>query len=95
MNLVLMWTFNKHLFSCFLALLCLYSRLLRIVSLVAPSYPFGFKISAEKQWSKLRLNTFIRTENLLNHNYRDYLNRQRYFADDLGFNLIVGTSIVF
>jgi iron complex outermembrane receptor protein len=55
----------------------------------------GLKVSAEKQMSKLRLNMFVRGENLLNATYRDYLNRQRYFADDLGFNLIVGVNISF
>jgi iron complex outermembrane recepter protein len=58
-------------------------------------YLVGLKVSAEKQLRKLRLNMFIRAENLLNETYRDYLNRQRYFADDLGFNLIVGLNISF
>lgn len=34
---------------------------------------------------KLALNI----ENILNEKYRDYLNRQRYFADDLGINVIL------
>jgi len=55
----------------------------------------GLKASAEKQLSKMRLKLFIRTENTLNQTYRDYLNRQRYFADDLGFNLILGMNVVF
>ncbi|HJN05093.1 MAG TPA: TonB-dependent receptor [Bacteroidales bacterium] len=58
-------------------------------------YLIGLKASAEKQLSKLRLNMYVRVENLLNETYRDYLNRQRYFADDLGFNLIVGINISF
>jgi len=58
-------------------------------------YLVGLKVSAEKQLNKLRLNMFVRAENLLNETYRDYLNRQRYFADDLGFNLIVGVNISF
>ena len=55
----------------------------------------GAKISIERQWSKLGLKLFIRGENLLNNRYRDYLNRQRYFADDLGFNVIVGINMSF
>jgi len=58
-------------------------------------YLVGLKVSAEKQLRKLRLNMFVRAENLLNETYRDYLNRQRYFADDLGFNLILGINISF
>lgn len=61
-----------------------------------PSYHLlGLKVSAEKQLRKLRLNMFLRAENVLNTTYRDYLNRQRYFADDLGFNLTVGMNISF
>lgn len=33
------------------------------------------------------LNIGFRATNLLNTNYRDYLNRQRYFVDDLGRNI--------
>ena len=33
------------------------------------------------------LTTTVIAENLLNTNYRDYLNRQRFFADDLGRNI--------
>jgi iron complex outermembrane receptor protein len=58
-------------------------------------YLAGLKMSAEKQLRKLRLKMFVRAENLLNETYRDYLNRQRYFADDLGFNIIVGVNISF
>ncbi len=35
--------------------------------------------------TKLRLS--VAGENLLNSRYRDYMNRQRYFADDLGWNV--------
>ncbi|TMM57476.1 TonB-dependent receptor [Maribacter algarum] len=34
-----------------------------------------------------KLTTSVSAENLLNTNYRNYLNRQRYFADDLGRNI--------
>tara|TARA_B100000809_G_C15045336_1_gene497024 strand:+ start:890 stop:1048 length:159 start_codon:yes stop_codon:yes gene_type:complete len=52
-------------------------------------------VSAENKLPKLILSLFVRAENLLNETYREYLNRQRYFADDLGFNLIVGVNISF
>ncbi len=38
---------------------------------------------------KTRLTTSLTINNILNTNYRDYLNRQRFFADDLGRNFIV------
>ena len=73
-------------------------NLLSSQDFVAPPdsyYLVGLKVSAEKQLRKLILNMFVRAENLLNETYRDYLNRQRYFADDLGFNLIAGINISF
>jgi len=39
--------------------------------------------------NKTKLTTSLSINNLLNTNYRDYLNRQRYFADDLGRNFIL------
>ena len=55
----------------------------------------GIKISGERQLDRNRLNMFLRIDNLFNVSYRDYLNRQRYFADDLGINVIVGLSLNF
>jgi len=55
----------------------------------------GLKISAERQLRRLRLKMMLKAENLLNETYRDYLNRQRYFADGLGFNLIAGLNVSF
>lgn len=55
----------------------------------------GAKVSAERQVGKFRFNFFVRAENILNTVYRDYLNRQRYFADDLGLNIIVGINAKF
>jgi iron complex outermembrane receptor protein len=73
-------------------------NLLSSQDFVAPPdsyYLLGIKVAAEKQLTKLRLTMFVRAENLLNETYRDYLNRQRYFTDDLGFNLILGINISF
>ncbi|MDA0973463.1 MAG: TonB-dependent receptor [Bacteroidetes bacterium] len=55
----------------------------------------GLKVSASKQLTKFRLDLYARGENLLNVAYRDYLNRLRYFADDLGVNVTLGVNIVF
>lgn len=63
------------------------------IDFVAPPVAYflmGFKVSAEKQLSKVRLTLYVRVDNLLNTTYRDYLNRQRYFADELGRNVSLG-----
>ena len=39
--------------------------------------------------AKTRMGLGLQVNNLLNTNYRDYLNRLRYFADDLGRNFIL------
>ena len=55
----------------------------------------GAKVSLERQAGKFRFNFYARAENILNMGYRDYLNRQRYFADDLGVNIIAGINVKF
>lgn len=55
----------------------------------------GLKITAERQLKKTRLNLYLKVDNLLNQAYRDYLNRQRYFADDQGINLTIGINLAF
>jgi len=44
---------------------------------------FGFKIGEE------RFNLYMNIDNLLNTTYRDYLNRFRYYADDVGRSLTI------
>ena len=51
---------------------------------------FGLKYSAERQLNKVRVKVFLKLENVLNAKYREYLNRQRYFADELGRNFVFG-----
>lgn len=46
-----------------------------------------------KKASLLRLS--LRVDNVLNARYRDYLNRQRYFADELGVNVNMRVGYVF
>ena len=53
------------------------------------------KLACDVQLRKNRLRLFVRGTNLLNEAYRDYLNRQRYFADDMGINIIGGLNISF
>ena len=55
----------------------------------------GVKLSAQRQFGESRLNIYSKIDNILNENYRDYLNRQRYFADDMGFNFSLGFSLSF
>jgi iron complex outermembrane receptor protein len=55
----------------------------------------GAKISANISSSKVGYRLFVQVENLLNASYRDYLNRQRYFADDLGISFTLGAQLKF
>ncbi|MBO3699960.1 TonB-dependent receptor domain-containing protein [Roseivirga sp. E12] len=41
------------------------------------------------------LNVFMSVDNLFNNSYRDYLNRFRYYADDLGRNVSIKLSYTF
>lgn len=58
------------------------------ISSTPPSYTlFGLNTSAEfKTFSKARLQLEFNIENLFNVSYREYLNRLRFFADELGRN---------
>jgi len=42
-----------------------------------------------------KLRWFIKVNNVMNLRYRDYLNRQRYFADEEGRSFIVGINYKF
>lgn len=55
----------------------------------------GLRCSIEKNIKNVHLKIYARIDNLLNTKYRDYLNRQRYFADALGINGTVGLSLSF
>jgi iron complex outermembrane receptor protein len=46
----------------------------------------GFEASANKKLKMGSLLTTITITNALNQSYRDYLNRFRYYADEIGFN---------
>jgi iron complex outermembrane receptor protein len=55
----------------------------------------GIKIATNVQLKKTRLRLTTKVDNALNVAYRDYLNRQRYFANDLGVNVTLGVSLKF
>ncbi len=58
-------------------------------------YLMGIKLSANFILPKYKLRFFAKIDNALNSNYRDYLNRQRYFADDLGWSVTAGFNFEF
>jgi len=58
-------------------------------------YLLGGSASGDIQLNKIGLRIFVRADNFLNTAYRDYLNRQRYFADDLGRSVTFGVSLKF
>ncbi len=61
-----------------------------------PTYHLvGLKASTNVNFQTYKIRCFIKADNLLNVKYRDYLNRQRYFADDLGRSITFGLSFKF
>lgn len=56
---------------------------------------FGGKLSMEKPMKGYSLKFFSKIDNALNNAYRDYLNRLRYFANDLGMSILLGANIQF
>lgn len=61
-----------------------------------PAYTlFNIDASIEKNLGKQSLRFWFSIDNLLNTSYRDYLDRQRYFADAMGRNLVVGLRCSF
>lgn len=61
-----------------------------------PTYNlFGMKVSTNLIFSNHKIRTFVKADNLFNVRYRDYLNRQRYFADDMGLSVTAGINFKF
>ena len=61
-----------------------------------PTYSlFGLKISTNLNFSNHKIRCFAKADNLFNVKYRDYLNRQRYFADDIGLSITMGINFKF
>ncbi len=53
------------------------------------------KVAFDLAIKSYRFRIIAAIDNLLNTEYRDYLNRQRYFADDLGRNIKLGLNMKF
>lgn len=61
-----------------------------------PAYNLiGLKVSANITVPNYKFRFFVSVDNLLNIAYRDYLNRQRYFADDIGISFTFGMNFKF
>lgn len=61
----------------------------------AAYYLLGLEAATDVQWNKTGIHLYTRISNALNTQYRDYLNRQRYFADAVGLNVSVGATMTF
>lgn len=55
----------------------------------------SLKISSNLILPSYKIRAFLKADNLLDVSYRDYLNRQRYFADDLGLSITAGINFKF
>ena len=55
----------------------------------------GFKLSTNLIFRHYKLRFSVNSNNLFNISYRDYLNRQRYFSDDIGRSLTFGINFKF
>jgi len=56
---------------------------------------FDLSLAADLQLPKTRLRFTVKVSNLFDTTYRNYLNRQRYFADEVGRNIVFGISSKF
>lgn len=55
----------------------------------------GFNVSTSLSFEHSTLKISLSGENILNKRYRDYLNRLRYFSDDVGMNLALRIGWIF
>jgi iron complex outermembrane receptor protein len=61
-----------------------------------PAYNLsGLKLSTNITLPNYKFRFFVKVDNLLDISYRDYLNRQRYFADDTGISCTLGLNFKF
>jgi len=61
-----------------------------------PAYNLiGMKLSTNITLPEYKFRFYIKVDNLLDVEYRDYLNRQRYFADETGMNMTFGVNVKF
>ena len=55
----------------------------------------GFNAATGVKLGESHLDLNLRVENALNTSYRDYLNRLRYFADEMGINVLLSVNLTF
>jgi iron complex outermembrane receptor protein len=55
----------------------------------------GLQATTYRYFKTTQLGFNLRIDNLLNTTYRDYLNRLRYYSDDLGINIQLGLQFSF
>ena len=55
----------------------------------------GVKVSTNIIFPRYKFRFYIKADNVFNIQYRDYLNRQRYFADDVGISVTAGLNFKF
>ena len=55
----------------------------------------GLKFSTNLIFSNSKIRAFVKADNLLNVQYRDYLNRLRYFSDEPGISVAIGFNVKF
>ncbi len=55
----------------------------------------GAQVYSTFQMKQSHFKVSIRAENILNTTYRDYLNRLRYFADEMGINIVGSINYTF
>ncbi len=59
-----------------------------------PAYALlGLRAGMDVMIGRQRLQMILRIDNMLNHKYRDYMNRWRYFADDMGRNVSLSITL--
>ncbi|MBK7439801.1 MAG: hypothetical protein IPI77_24390 [Saprospiraceae bacterium] len=56
---------------------------------------FGVELGSKIKLGNNQIKCSIQIENLLDTTYRDYLNRQRYFADETGRNIKFRINYIF
>lgn len=65
-------------------------------ALPPPAYHLlNMRVACNLGLGEFDMRIFASADNLFNTAYRDYLNRLRYFADDLGRNITVGLQVSF
>jgi iron complex outermembrane receptor protein len=56
---------------------------------------WNISIGASIRRSHVQYNLRISSENTLNKKYREYTNRHRYYADDIGRNITLSLKCIF